>query len=198
MDDADPTSFPIPLGQVLLRVSQGVAAGGGLILLAMTLLTLYSVVGRYLSGELPEVALWSWWEPVRGDFELVELGTALAILSFFPYTQMVRGNVLVDFFTAETDPRFKAAMSVFSNALYTALAFLFTWRMALGTYELMTARFQQTSMLLKLPLWWGYLAATALFALLTLVCCYTVFRSLSEALGAGEPGHAPAEGDAPL
>ena len=187
-----------PLERLLLRASQGIAVFGGAILLIMTLLTLYSVIGRYLSGNLPEFALWSWWRPIRGDFELVEFGTAVAILSFFPYTQMVRGNVLVDFFTANANPRFKAAMSVFSNALYTVLAGLFTWRMALGTHDLLTASFQQTTMLLRLPLWWGFMLATILFGLLTLTCLFTALRSVLEMLGEGEPEHTAAEGDAPV
>lgn len=165
--------------------------------MAMSLLTLYSVIGRYLSGN-SAVALIAWWKPVRGDFELVELGTAVAILSFFPYTQMVRGNVLVDFFTANAPPHFKAATSLFSNLLFAILAVTFTWRMALGTFELLTARFQQTSMLLRLPLWWGFLAATLFFGLLSLVCVYTALRSLAEMLGSGELDHNPAEGDAPV
>jgi TRAP-type C4-dicarboxylate transport system permease small subunit len=67
----------------------------------------------------------------------------------------------------------------------------FTWRMAINTYHLYTATFPQTTMILRIPLWWGYAAATLFMALLAIVCLFTVWRSLAEALGKGEPAYEP-------
>jgi len=164
-----------------------VALLGGLVLVGMAFVTVYSVIGRALERNLPDLALLAWWSPIRGDFELIELGTAVAITAFLPYTQMVRGNVLVDFFTAKAGPRAKAALATFANLVYAAVALLFTWRMAVGTHELYTATYTQTSMLLRVPLWWGHLVTTLFFALLSVVCLFTVLRSAAEAAGEGEP-----------
>lgn len=171
----------------LLAASTAVAALGGLALVAISAVTVYSVVGR----ALPEWPSLAWWRPVRGDFELVELGTALAIFSFLPYAQITRANVVVDVFTSRASPRAKAALAVPANLMLTAIAALFTWRMAVATEALMTSTYTQTTMMLRMPIWWGYLPATACMAFLTLVSGFTVWRALDETLHDGERTASP-------
>lgn len=173
----------------LLRLSRAAALVGGAGLILLSLVTVYSVIGRAIGRYLAEVSVVSFWRPIRGDFELIEMGTALAIFAFLPYTQMVRGNVLVDFFTSAASPRVKAALAVPANLLFSALAVLLAWRMIVGTYELYSSTFTQTTMLLRVPLWWGYLPATLFACLLALVCLFTVWRSFTEAAESGEPAH---------
>lgn len=173
--------------RVLMRVTTVVAMLGGMALIGIALTTVYSILGRVVARYLAEVPLLAWWRPVRGDFELVQLGTAFAIFAFLPYTHMVRGNVLVDFFTAKLHGRGKAALAVPSNLLLTAIVGLFTWRMIVATIEFKTATFTQTSMLLSIPVWWGYVPASLFMMLYTLVALFSVWRSTGEALGAGEP-----------
>lgn len=170
----------------LLFISRFIALLGGVVLIGLTLVTVYSIIGRAISRNLREVSLLAWWGPVRGDFELIEMGTAIAIFAFLPYTQMVRGNVLVDFFTSGAHPRLKATMAVLANLLFSLLAILFTWRMMIGTYQLYSATFVQTSMILRIPTWWGYVPATLFMVFLSIVCVYTVWRSAREAFGEGE------------
>lgn len=167
----------------MLAATQTVAGVGGVVLLAMAGLTVYSIVGRALPA-WPGLA---WWGPVRGDFELVEMGTAIAIFSFLPYAQITRAHVLVDVATARLSPRAKAAAAVPANLLLTALAALFTWRMTLASETLLTSAYPRTTMLLSIPLSWGYLAATAFMAFLTLVAAFTVWRSVDETRHDGEP-----------
>lgn len=168
---------------VLLSVTRTVALLGGVALMLMAAATVYSILGR----ALPNVPGLAWWSPIRGNFELVELGTAFAIFAFLPYTHLVRGNVLVDFFTTRAHPRTKAALAVPANALLTVVVALFTWRMTLATIDLQTASFTQTTMLLGVPLFWGYLPATAFMVLLLVVAAFTTWRSLVEARHEGEP-----------
>lgn len=181
---------PDPVGRLLYRLSAGLAVLGGLLLVAIALMTVYSVVGRQLAGldwfrALPVVG---GLRPVLGDFELVELGGAVAIFAFLPYCQMVRGNATVDFFTAKAHPRTRAWLAALGNLLFAAVAALLTWRLYFGYLDM--ERYGQTSMVLRLPVAWAYLPAVAAMALLTLVCVYTVYRSLREALGDGEPPRA--------
>ncbi|MEX2535169.1 MAG: TRAP transporter small permease subunit [Trueperaceae bacterium] len=173
--------------RALLVITQAIALLGGAVLITLTLITVYSVVGRAVSRNFGDWPLLSWWGPLRGDFELIEMGTAIAIFAFLPYTQMVRGNVLVDFFTARASPRAKAGLAIPANLLFSALAILISWRMIIGTFEQLTSSFNQTTMLLRLPLWWGYMPATFFICLLALVCFFTVWRSSREAFGDGEP-----------
>lgn len=172
----------------LLRASTAAAALGGAALVAISAVTVYSIVGR----ALPEWPGLTWWRPVRGDFELVEMGTAFAIFSFLPYAQITRAHVVVDVFTSRASPRAKSAMAVPANLLLTGIAALFTWRMAVATEALMTSTYTQTTMMLRIPTWWGYLPATVFMALLTLVSAFTVWRALDEALHDGERPAPPA------
>ena len=138
---------------------------GGAILFALTLLTVVSVVGRVAFSA-----------PIPGDFELVEVGMAVAIFAFLPYCQMVRGNVIVDLFTTRASARVQALLDATGNLLYTAIAALLTWRVALGGLEV--RGYGETTMVLRVPVWWGYAPAVIFLALLTVVCAYTVWRSI--------------------
>jgi len=165
---AAPGVRPGPLGRTLHLAATGIALFGGAILVALTLLTVISVVGRALLSA-----------PIPGDFELIEIGMAVAIFSFLPYCQIVRGNVIVDLFTARASPRTQALLDTAGNLIYTAIAALLTWRVALGGLEVRS--YGETTMVLRVPVWWGYVPAVACLAFLTLVCAYTVWRSLREA-----------------
>ena len=161
---------PEPVGRALHRIATGVALLGGLVLFALTLLTVISVVGRAAFSA-----------PIPGDFELVELGMAVAIFAFLPYCQIVRGNVIVDLFTNKASPRTKALLDGIGNLLFTAIAALLTWRVAVGGLEIRSYR--ETTMVLQVPVWWGYVPAVAFLAFLTIVCAYTVWRSVLEYRG---------------
>jgi TRAP-type C4-dicarboxylate transport system permease small subunit len=157
-----------PLGRALHLAATGVALIGGAILFALTLLTVVSVVGRAAFSA-----------PIPGDFELVEIGMAVAIFAFLPYCQIVRGNVIVDLFTARASPRARALLDAAGDLIYTAIAALLTWRVALGGLEV--RGYGETTMVLRVPVWWGYVPAVVCLAFLTLVCAYTAWRSLREA-----------------
>jgi TRAP-type C4-dicarboxylate transport system permease small subunit len=165
------------VGRVLYRAATGMAVLGGLVLFALTLLSVISIVGRVAFSA-----------PIPGDFELVELGMAVAIFSFLPYCQIVRGNVIVDLFTSRASPRTRALLDGMGNLLYTAIAALLTWRVALGGLEIRS--YHETTMVLQVPVWWGYVPAVIFLAFLTVVCAYTVWRSAVEYRGA--PTGAPA------
>jgi TRAP-type C4-dicarboxylate transport system permease small subunit len=106
---------------------------------------------------------------------------AVAIFAFLPYCQIVRGNVIVDLFTNKASPRTKALLDGIGNLLFTAIAALLTWRVAVGGLEIRSYR--ETTMVLQVPVWWGYVPAVAFLAFLTIVCAYTVWRSVLEYRG---------------
>ena len=47
--------------------------------------------------------------------------------------------------------------------------------------------FRETTTILQIPVWWGYAGGLVGLWSFALVSAYTVWRSLNEALGAGEP-----------
>jgi len=69
-------------------LSRAWAVLGGVMLLAVMLMTVLSVVMRAVLGF-----------PILGDYELVEIGTAIAAFAFLPYCHQAGGNVVVDVFT---------------------------------------------------------------------------------------------------
>jgi TRAP-type C4-dicarboxylate transport system permease small subunit len=158
---------PGPVGRALYRVSVVVAAVGGLSLLGIMLLTVASVIGRELFDS-----------PVPGDFELVEIWCAVAVFAFLPYCQLVRGNVVVDLFTESASLRTRATLELIGNAMFTVIAAVLTWRMVLGGIDLAT--YHEETMVLRVPLWWGFVPGVLATALLTVVCAYTSWRSAAE------------------
>lgn len=169
-----------PIGRVLHALTRSLALLGGLVLVALTLMTVWSVLGR----EVQELPLWpafppfSWLTVVPGEFELVELAYAGAVFCFLPYCQMARGNVIVDVFTDRLPPRIKAALAMAGDLLYAAIAAAVTWQLAARAAEHWQADWPETTMILHIPVVWGYVPAVLAFALLTAVCCYTAFRCL--------------------
>jgi len=149
----------------LTRVCKIVAAAGGIVLLAITVLTVISVAGRSLFNT-----------PVPGDFELVELGCAIAIFAFLPYCQIRKGNVIVDFFTAGASPATTNLLSAIGDLLFMLIAGLITWRMVFGALDFF--EYTEQTMVLRVPLWWAFVAILPASALLTVTCAYTAWRHL--------------------
>ncbi len=176
-----------PVGRVLYRICEAAAVFGGAVLVVLTLITVWSIIGRQIASTdwLRGIPLFSWAGPVTGDFELVELGCAVAVFAFLPYCQIVGGNVLVDFFTTRAGPRLKAVLATVSDAVFTLIAAVLTWRLVLGGEDLQ--RYGETTMVLRVPVWWGYVPAVAAMALLTVVCGYTTWRRGRESLGVDRP-----------
>jgi TRAP-type C4-dicarboxylate transport system permease small subunit len=135
---------PGPAARVLHRCCDACAVAGGLLLLAMAGMTAASVVGRAFFAR-----------PVPGDVELVQLGAAVCIALFLPYTQLRGGNIIVDVFTARASPRAKSRMDGFGAVLYTLAMALIAWRLAAGALSALQSR--ETSMLMGFPIWIAYL-----------------------------------------
>lgn len=156
------------LERVLTLLTGSLALFGGLILIALILITVVSILGRALFNT-----------PISGNFELVEMGCAIAIFAFLPYCHLVRGNVVVEFFTAKANPRLKALLDLVGNGIYTGIAGLLTWRVTLGGIELKT--YGESTMVLAVPVWPAFIPIVCCLVLLTLVCSYSVLRSWHEA-----------------
>ena len=156
------------LGAAIHMLCRGAAFGGGAVLIAIMALTVVSVVLREVTGR-----------PIPGDFELVEMGCAIAMFAFLPYCQWVGGNVAVEFVTARAPRWLRGWLDVLASAAYAAIAVLITWRMSLGGLDLQ--RYQETTMVLGVPVWWAFVPIVPSVALLALTAAYTAWRSLSRA-----------------
>ena len=135
------------------------AALGGTILVLMAAMTVTSVVGRAFFAR-----------PILGDVELVQLGTAICVALFLPYTQMRGGNIIVDFFTQRAGPRSKAWLDGLGTLLYTLMMALVCWRLAAGGFSARES--QETSALMGVPLWIAYALMIPGFALSAAIGLY--------------------------
>lgn len=168
MNDSPPPSLKRPrdrIGRALDAVCRSFAIGGGLVLAAMALMMVFSIARRALAGI-----------PVQGDFELVQYATAIAVAMFLPFCQMVRGHIIVDFFTMRVGERPRAVLDALAGVLLAVAAFLVAWRLGVGMGELRGNG--DSSMILGVPTWYPYLAMVPSFFLLGCAALYTAAEGL--------------------
>jgi len=156
-----------PVGRFLYVLTYWLALLGGLVLCAMALVTTVSVSGRYFFNS-----------PITGDFELIGMGTGIAVFAFLPFCQLMRENVIVDFFLSHTSKRFQSFFDFLGNLIYGLIITLMTWRTPIGGIEVYEA--DQMTLILELPHWWGFPFAVFCLVVLLIVCIYTTVRSFTE------------------
>lgn len=159
------------------------AMAGGVVLVAVMLLTVVSVTGRSL--------ILFGLGPVPGDFELVETGTAFAVFAFLPWCQVRRGHVTVDLFLKSAGVQVNAWIDVVANVLMTAAASIVAWRLWDGLQD--KVAYGETTYILRFPLWWAYAAAMVGAVVFVVICVWSIWRSLREA-SSGRQHLTPAAG----
>jgi TRAP-type C4-dicarboxylate transport system permease small subunit len=147
-------------GRPIELLCRGFALFGGSILVAVALMSVASVVGRALFGQ-----------PVTGDFELVQMGSAIAVAAFLPYCQIRRSHVIVDFFTHKASFRTRRMLDIIGAVLLSACVALVAWRTVAGALALKEN--QETSMLLGVPIWYSYALIAPSLILLAIAGFYT-------------------------
>lgn len=181
-------------GRAASALARALALFGGTILAAISVMVMASIIGRALDG-------WWFFQPITGDYELVEIGTAIAVFSFLPWCQLNRGHVSVDIVTSRLPQRGQAVAALMGDILLAIAAYIICWRLWLGFGEKfpygsdgmreslgMGYRpfFPETSYELEIPVWIAYGICWLGSAAFLLVALYTVWRGVNEVLrGAG-------------
>ena len=142
---------------MLRRCAAVLALLGGAVLLAAALLTTVSVTLRWFTSQ-----------PVKGDFELVSLGSGLAVLGFLAWATAQRANILVDSFTTWLPAWATAALDAFWSLVWAVATLLIAERMFQGALDTFRAG-TRTMGLLALPYWWAVAVGSACFALTGLI-----------------------------
>jgi TRAP-type C4-dicarboxylate transport system permease small subunit len=149
------------------------ALAGGLLLAAVIVVNAYSL--------LSDIAFR---KPLAGDFELVEVGVAVAAFAFLPYCQLTGANVTADIFTQGAGPRTVALLALLSALIAFAFGLLLTWRMSLGLIDVHQSG--ETTTLLGFPIWVAYVPIVLSLALLTVASLISVRDALAEVRSAGD------------
>jgi TRAP-type C4-dicarboxylate transport system permease small subunit len=145
-----------PAGPIA-RLGLALALAGGAVLLATALLATWSVTQRWITSQ-----------PVPGDFELVSLGSGIAVMGFLAHGTLRRTNIRVDSFTGWLPRGVTRAVDAFWTLVWMAVAAVLAERLFIGAQEMLRSR--TTTMVLGLPSWWAVglgalgFAATALAA----------------------------------
>ena len=132
----------------IYRLARWAAIVGGIVLVALTIMIVVSIVGRSLIG----LGL----APVSGDFELVEMGTAVAVLLVLPWTYLKGGHATVDLLYTHLPAWARRGVLMFSDLLMLAVWLLMTWKLFEGMLE--KKQYMETTFILQMPLWWAYAA----------------------------------------
>ncbi|MEO1250000.1 MAG: TRAP transporter small permease subunit [Pseudomonadota bacterium] len=154
------------------RLIAGWAILGGLVLVGVVLVNAYSIVAGAVINR-----------PFPGDFELTEMGVAIAAFCFLPYCQLVGANVTADIFTSKAGPRAIALMRLLAALIAVAFAALLIWRMSDGLADYI--EYPQTTTILRVPLWWAFVPALASLALLVLASLISLADQIRALRAAG-------------
>lgn len=162
-----------PVHAALYFAAVAFAYGGGLTVAAIGVMSAVHVIG-----------LWLFSAPVRGDFELVEFGIAIAGAWFLPYCQATRGHIIVDFFTQSAGPRTLGWLESFGALMMALTLLLVGWRTGIATFDIY--RSGETTTLRELPIWIAYAVMTPGFLL-------AGFIALAQATGVMQPENVSSE-----
>jgi TRAP-type C4-dicarboxylate transport system permease small subunit len=146
--------------RILENMARVLALVGGAIAIAVALIVVASILGRWLFST-----------PIPGDFELAQMGTAIAVFAFLPYCQIMRGNIVVDTFTMRLPARIRGRMDSIWDSVYAAAMALVAACLTRGTLD--TFASHEVSMVLRIPIWPGVAFGALSVAFLAIVSMAT-------------------------
>ena len=152
----------------------GWALFGGIALIAVVLVNAWSILAGALINR-----------PFPGDFELTEMGTAIAAFCFLPYCQLIGANVSADIFTVRAGPRTVAAMSIFAGLIAILFASILLWRMGAGLQDY--RKYEEFTGILEIPIWWAFVPTMVSLVLLLTASIITFVEALGQLSGRRTP-----------
>ncbi len=150
---------------LVLHISTAWAILGGLVLVAVALMNFASVVSFAVLNK-----------SFNGDFELTEIGVAIAAFAFLPYCQIANLNVTADIFTARASRFWLSIFSLMGSTIALCFGAILLWRMYAGMIDMKT--YDSTTATLQIPLWWGFAGCLLSLALLVVASFASVVESI--------------------
>lgn len=155
------------LHSLVLRICTGWALLGGLVLVAVVGVNLVSVIGAATIGKA-----------FPGDFEMTEMGVAIAAFSFLPYCQIAGLNVTADIFTANASRSLLAFFTLLAAIVALLFGGLMLRQMYLGLLD--QRAYEYTTTILQVPVWWGFAPCLVSLALLILAAISTLVDAVND------------------
>lgn len=154
---------------VAARIITAWAILGGLLLLGVVAMNVISVVGALFG------------KPFPGDFEMTEVGVAVAAFAFLPFCQLTDANVTADIFTARASPRSIAFFKLLASIVALLFGALLLWRMYLGMGN--QREYGYTTAILQFPSWTAFIPILISLALLVVAAFITLVENGRIAVG---------------
>lgn len=162
MQSGEPNSR-IPLSDVLGILCAISALFGGVVLVGLTLMICASIALRATG-----------FNPIQGDFELLQLGLAISVGGFLPWCHLKGSNISIDFVTARASVRTQNRLDAFAGILVAIMMALVAWRAGAGALAAKASG--EVTMIRGFPLWISYMLMTPGLALTSVVALEMAWR----------------------
>ncbi|MCR9108930.1 TRAP transporter small permease [Marivita sp. XM-24bin2] len=150
-------------------IARALAIAGGAVLLCLIVLTCISIIGRAL---VPfDIGL----GPIRGIYDMTEIGMAAAIFAFLPWAQFNEAHARVDLFQPVMPKTMDRMLDLLFNLGMLVVAVVGTWRLYLGMQDKLS--FGETTLIAQIPVWQGYAASLVGAVGFIVVAAFCVLRS---------------------
>lgn len=155
-------------------IARALAIAGGVVLLVLTALTCVSIIGRAL---LPlDLGI----GPIRGIYDMTEIGMAAAVFAFLPWAQLREAHARVDLFKWAIPTKLDQLFDVIFNAAMAFVALIGSYRLYLGMQDKLA--YGETTLIAQIPVWQGYaagLVGAVGFVIVAIFCTLRAIRRLS-------------------
>lgn len=158
-------------------LARALALAGGGVLMLLTALTCVSIIGRALTPLDIGVG------PIRGIYDITEIGMAAAVFAFLPWAQFQEAHARVDLFQWAIPRMLDRALDLLFNFAMAFVAAVGTWRLYLGLMD--KHAYGETTLIAQIPVWQGYAAGMIGAVGFVLVSAFCVVRS-ARRLSGGE------------
>lgn len=136
------------------------ALAGGAVLLGLVAVNVGAVAAAALG------------RPFAGDFELTEMGAAVAVFAFLPYCQLTDANARADIFMSRMPVRVRAALGLVASLAALLFALVLFWRMQAGLLD--QYRDHYTTAILQVPHWIAFVPILVSLVLLAVASALTL------------------------
>ena len=142
--------------------------------MGLTALTCYSIIGRAL------IPLDMGIGPIRGIYDMTEIGMAAAVFAFLPWAQFREAHARVDLFQWAIPTKLDQFFDLLFNAAMAFVAFIGTQRLYYGMQDKLA--YGETTLIAQIPVWQGYaagLVGAVGFVIVALFCTLRAARRLA-------------------
>ncbi len=150
------------------------ALSGGFVLIVLIALNCVSIVGRAF---VPfDIGL----GPIRGIYDMTEIGMAAAVFAFLPWAQLREAHAKVDLFLPLIPNKVNQLLDVFFNLGMAFVATIGTYRLYLGMQDKLA--YGETTLIAQIPVWQGFaagLVGAVGFVLISVFCVLRAARRLA-------------------